>query len=115
MIFASDNDIFVSAASAWEIATKIRKGEQGKKGGLPPEAVVALDHERMWVEHGFESLPLRFAHGRLAGALPFAHKDPFDRMPIAQAMLEGMVLVSNDGEIRTFEDDRLQLLWEVEG
>jgi PIN domain nuclease of toxin-antitoxin system len=83
------NAIFLSAASAWEIATKIRLGK------LPRAAAVAPDMASVIVAQGFLPLPVSFAHGQTAGALRGSHKDPFDRMLMAQAMLDNMVLVSN--------------------
>jgi len=82
--------VFVSAASAWEIATKFRIGR------LPGVAAIAADLAGVLDAQGFISLPISFAHGQMAGALPGPLKDPFDRMLIAQAMLDDMVLVSNE-------------------
>jgi PIN domain nuclease of toxin-antitoxin system len=84
------NAIFVSAASAWEIATKFRIGK------LPGVAAIANDLGGALDAQGFASLPITFVHGQTAGALPGPLKDPFDRMLIAQAMLDRMVLVSNE-------------------
>jgi PIN domain nuclease of toxin-antitoxin system len=84
------NAVFVSAASAWEIATKFRIGK------LPGVAAVAGDLSAVLGAQGFVPLPVTFAHGQAAGALPGPLKDPFDRMLIAQAMLDRMVLVSNE-------------------
>lgn len=84
------NSVFVSAASAWEIATKFRLGK------LPGVATIAADLEGVLAAQGFVRLPISFAHGQAAGALPGPHKDPFDRMLVAQAMLDHMVLVSNE-------------------
>jgi PIN domain nuclease of toxin-antitoxin system len=85
-----DNSIFVSAASAWEIATKHRIGK------LPGVAAIVTDLDRAIVDQGFIGLPISLRHGQTAGALPGPHRDPFDRMLIAQAMLENLVLVSNE-------------------
>jgi PIN domain nuclease of toxin-antitoxin system len=84
------NDIFVSAASAWEIATKHRIGK------LPGVAAIVGDLERAAADQGFIGLPISLRHGQLAGALPGPHRDPFDRMLVAQAMLESLLLVSNE-------------------
>ena len=84
------NAIFVSAASAWEIAAKVRIGK------LSGAAAIAADLAAVLASQGFLSLPISFAHGQAAGALPGPRKDPFDRMLIAQAMQEGMALVSNE-------------------
>ena len=84
------NGVFVSAASAWEIATKHRLGK------LPGVAAVVADLDGAIAAQGFEALPIGVRHGQAAGALPGPHRDPFDRMLIAQAMLENLVLVSNE-------------------
>jgi PIN domain nuclease of toxin-antitoxin system len=82
--------IFVSAASAWEIATKHRLGK------LPGAAAIVPDIEGAVRGQGFEPLSVTMRHGQRAGALPGHHRDPFDRMLIAQAILEDCALVSND-------------------
>jgi PIN domain nuclease of toxin-antitoxin system len=84
------NEVFVSAASAWEMATKHRLG---KLPGIDP---IADDLEAAIAHQGFQALPINLRHGQVAGALPGPHRDPFDRMLIAQAMLENLVLVSNE-------------------
>ena len=84
------NEIFVSVASAWEMATKHRIG---KLPGLEP---IAADLEAAIAGQGFKALAITLRHGQVAGALPGSHRDPFDRMLIAQAMLEDFVLVSNE-------------------
>lgn len=96
------NDIFVSAASAWEIATKYRLGK------LPGVGTIVADLEGAVAGQGFGSLPITLRHGQVAGALPGAHRDPFDRMLIAQAMLENMLLVSNE---RAFDAYGVRRLW----
>ena len=85
-----NNDVFVSAVSAMEIATKHRLGK------LEGAARWAEGFEAELAAEGFEPLAVDVRHGRLAGAMLIAHKDPFDRLLIAQAMLEGMGLVSNE-------------------
>ena len=80
--------VFVSAASAWEIATKVRLGK------LPGAAFIAGDIGRFIADEGFRPLAVTVEHGQRAGALPGPIKDPFDRMLIAQAMLDGLYLVS---------------------
>jgi PIN domain nuclease of toxin-antitoxin system len=84
------NDVFVSAASAWEIATKHRIGK------LPIAAGIAANVERAVATQGFMELPVTIRDGQVAGGLPAIHKDPFDRMLIAQAVLDDLVLVSNE-------------------
>jgi PIN domain nuclease of toxin-antitoxin system len=96
------NDVFVSAASAWEIATKFRLGK------LPKAAAAVADLADVIAAQGFVPLPISLAHGRAVGALPGPHKDPFDRMLMAQAMLDDMVLVSNE---QRFDAYGVRRLW----
>ena len=83
-------DVFVSAASAWEISTKHRIGK------LPGVGAIVADLDATIAGQGFVGLPISLRHGQAAGSLPGPHRDPFDRMLIAQAMLEDLVLVSNE-------------------
>jgi PIN domain nuclease of toxin-antitoxin system len=96
------NTIFVSAASAWEIATKHRIGK------LPGVTSLAADIGGAIAGQGFAALPIRLQHGQLAGALPGPHGDPFDRMLIAQALLENLLLVSNE---TLFDDFGVHRFW----
>ncbi|MBV8187421.1 MAG: type II toxin-antitoxin system VapC family toxin [Alphaproteobacteria bacterium] len=101
-IEAAGSDTFISAASAWEIATKYRLGK------LPQAALVALDVASGIESQEFTPLPVSVLHGQAAGALPGPHRDPFDRMLVAQAMLEELVLVSNE---RLFDAYGVNRLW----
>ena len=94
--------VFFSAASAWEIATKHRLGK------LARAAILARDIAGAAQSQGFDELPIRLRHAQAAGELRAAHKDPFDRMLIAQAMLENLCLVSNEN---LFDDFGIQRLW----
>ena len=84
------NTVLVSAASAWEICTKVRIGK------LPTGQVLCNDFGDYLERFHFTPLPISVEHGRLAGRLPGLHKDPFDRMLAAQAIVEGVPLVTND-------------------
>jgi PIN domain nuclease of toxin-antitoxin system len=95
------NEVFISAASAWEIATKVRIGK------LPGAASVAADLAAIVAAQGFVALPITFAQGQMAGTLPGPHKDPFDRMLVAQAMADDMVLVSNEQRLDAYGVRRL--------
>jgi PIN domain nuclease of toxin-antitoxin system len=95
------NEIAVSAASAMEIATKFRIGK------LPGAALLARSFEEIIAEQGFAELPISVHHARLAGEMNIAHKDPFDRLLIAQAQVEDMVLVSNEALFDGFAVKRL--------
>ena len=82
------NEIFVSAASAWEVATKHRLGK------LPSAGPLAVDFAREVRAQGFAPLPISLEHGQVAGALVTDIRDPFDRMLAAQAREEKLALVS---------------------
>lgn len=84
------NQVFVSAATGWEIAIKRAIGTLRIEGE---------DLDSLVEEEGFAHLPITFFHGIQAGALPQHHKDPFDRMLVAQAQAEGMTLLTADAEI----------------
>ena len=96
-----DNDVFVSAASAWEIATKHHLGK------LPGAEAVALDIVGTIDDQGFDELPIRVEEAARAGALPRVHRDPFDRMLIAQAMTHNLLLVSIEARFDQYGVDRL--------
>ncbi len=85
-----ENDKLISAASAWEIATKHRIGK------LPEAEEAALDMTGAIARQGFEELAVTVAEGARAGGLPGPLRDPFDRMLIAQALTRDLVLVSTE-------------------
>jgi PIN domain nuclease of toxin-antitoxin system len=95
------NSVAVSAASAMEVATKFRLGKLAKA------ALLANDFEAIVAAQGFAELAITVRHARRAGEMNIAHKDPFDRLLIAQAQTEGMVLVSNEALFDTFAVQRL--------
>lgn len=84
------NVILVSAASAWEVATKYRLGK------LPGADEIAPDIAGAIADQDFEDLPITVTDAARAGALPGHHRDPFDRMLIAQAQARSLVLISNE-------------------
>jgi PIN domain nuclease of toxin-antitoxin system len=84
--------VFVSAATIWEI--EIKRALDRLKA--PQDTATLVD------DSGFERLAIDFEHAREAGRLPLLHGDPFDRMLIAQARLEGMTLVTADETIRRY-------------
>jgi len=97
------NDIFVSAASAWEISTKRRIGK------LPDTDSLSCGFEDIIRSQGFLPLPVTLeSDGEAGGALPGLHKGPFDRLLIAQAISEGLVFVSNE---RLFDSYGVRRLW----
>lgn len=95
------NDVFVSAATAWEIVTKHRLGK------LPGATAIAVDVGAYVADQGFLELAISLDHGQVAGALPGPHRDPFDRMLIAQATRENLVLVSNETAFDAYGVKRL--------
>ena len=96
------NSIYVSAASVWEIATKNRLGKLSIGNKL------MADLDGSIASQGFTGFSISVRHGQRAGALPGPHRDPFDRMLIAQAMIEDFVLVSNE---RSFDAYGVKRLW----
>jgi len=86
----TDNVVLISAASAWEITTKARIGK------LPGALEVAEDVAGAVAGQGFAALEITILHAQRAGRLPGGHRDPFDRMLIAQAQLEDVPIVSNE-------------------
>ena len=96
-----DNEVFISAASAWEIATKYRLGR------LPGAALIAADIAGAVASQGFTELPISIRDGQAAGGLPAVHKDPFDRVLIAQAVTAGMEIVSNEALFDAYAIPRL--------
>ena len=95
------SSVWVSAASAWEITTKYRIGK------LPGVHPIINTLEAEILRENFQLLDIRFAHGCLAGSLKHDHRDPFDRMLIAQALLENLALVSNESLFDAFGVSRV--------
>jgi len=92
-IALAGNQVFVSAVTVWEIAIKRASGKLIY--GRPVKK--AID------EQGFLPLPITVEHAEWAGALPQLHRDPFDRLLVAQAQLEGLVLVTVDEQISRYQ------------
>jgi PIN domain nuclease of toxin-antitoxin system len=87
------NRIYVSAASAWEIATKTRIGK------LPSGSHILEAWQERLAKDGFSELPISTRHAIKAGLLPGAHRDPFDRMLAAQGLLEALPILTSDPQI----------------
>ena len=83
-----ENDVLISAASAWEVATKHRLGK------LPSAEMLALDISGAIASQDFKELPITVEDAARAGALPGLHRDPFDRMLIAQTLSRNLLLIS---------------------
>lgn len=95
------NPAFASAASVWEAATKFRLGKFA-------EAALLVDNPRkILTSLEIEAIPVSIEHARLAGSLVHPHKDPFDRMLAAQALLDGLTVVSIDPIFGEFAVTRL--------
>ena len=94
--------VFVSAASAWEIATKVRLGRlTGYRDMVPRFGELASSAD-------LRHLPVTHRHGLRAGSYPMKHRDPFDRILAAQAELESLTLVTSD---EAFQNFPVQVLW----
>jgi len=101
MIADPANEIFVSAASAWEIAAKHRLGR------MPEAAVLTADAAGIIAEQGFTELPVSIRHAQIAGSLPALHPDPFDRVLAAQAIVSDLAIVSDDAVFDAYGVTRL--------
>lgn len=102
LIADETHEVFVSAASAWEMATKYRLGR------LPLPELAAFDMAGAIAGQGFRELRIGVQDASLAERLPGPHRDPFDRMLIAQALAHGLVLVSRDA---VFDDYGANRIW----
>ena len=89
LIVDSSNDIFVSVATIWELAVKASLGKLKTSGSLT-ELITQLDRQSI------DLLPILPGHVLQVATLPFHHRDPFDRMLIAQAQVEFMSVISYD-------------------
>jgi PIN domain nuclease of toxin-antitoxin system len=101
IIEESDTVVFISAASGWELAIKTQIGKF-------KSAQLVKGLEKEIEKEGFIELPVSLKHALLAGSLDSAHKDPFDRLLIAQAQVEEVPIVSND---KVFDRFSVRRLW----
>jgi len=96
------NEVYVSAATVWEISIKAALGRLE----LP------ADHDSLWIaelrSNGFRPLPVGIAHAVGVRDLPLHHRDPFDRLLVVQALFEGLTLVSDDQALQAYA---VPLLW----
>ncbi len=92
-IASPTNQVYVSAVTVWEIAIKRASGKlnYGRSVGKAIE------------EHGFQPIPITVEQAEWAGGLPQLHRDPFDRLLVAQAQLEGLILVTADEQILRYQ------------
>lgn len=93
-----DTAIWVSAASVWEISIKHALGQR-RSDAMPISGKAAL---AAFAGTGFDILAITGPHATTAGDLPLLHADPFDRMLVAQAMLEGLVLITHDRKLSAY-------------
>ncbi len=100
-IVATDATIFVSPASLWEIAIKISLGKYAL-----PEPFISF-WERQMQFNDFTFLPISIAQAAQIVNLPFHHRDPFDRLIIAQALVEGLPVVSSDSMFDRYNVERI--------
>jgi PIN domain nuclease of toxin-antitoxin system len=97
-----NNVVLVSAASAWEIATKVRIGK------LPGAVEVAERFVEVVRKQDFDLLSISAEHAKRAGLFPGEHRDPFDRMLMAQSQIENLALISNE---QLFEEFGVRRVW----
>jgi PIN domain nuclease of toxin-antitoxin system len=99
---ADDSELYVSAATAWELATKHRIGKLPGAEAFLPDFAELLEESRM------RPMRVELIHALEAGGLPGLHRDPFDRLFIAQAMREDLGVVTAD---RVFKEYGLKVIW----
>lgn len=100
LIEDSDNEILISAASAWELAIKVASG---KLDALS----LTLDLPRHMAEDGFSELSIAISHATRAGLLPLHHRDPFDRLIVAQAQDLNIAVLSSDRLLDLYDVKRI--------
>lgn len=101
-IAAADTDVLVSPATIWEMAIKVRLGKYTVPGPFGPFMEAQLAANR------FRLLPIEVRHAALLASMPFHHRDPFDRLIVAQALAESIGVVSVDA---TFDSYGVSRLW----
>lgn len=102
LLQSQEHEVYLSAASAWEIVIKHGLGKL--EIPLPPEKYIPSRLELL----GHQSLPISLQHVTRVGQLPLHHKDPFDRVLIAQAHEEGMALLTADSTLRQYQ---VEMVW----
>ena len=103
LLTAPENALFFSAASIWEIVIKRSLGREDFR--VDPDRL-----EKMLVSHGYNELPITAEHALRVETLPLLHKDPFDRLLLAQARAEGMLLLTVDASILQYQESTLNAL-----
>jgi PIN domain nuclease of toxin-antitoxin system len=98
MLTDASNEVLLSAAVVWEVAIKQSLGKLDAPDGF----------SAMLIDGGATPLPVSIEHARAVGSLPWHHRDPFDRLLVAQATLENAVVVSSDDRLRAYD---VQVAW----
>ncbi|HDL86113.1 MAG TPA: type II toxin-antitoxin system VapC family toxin [Candidatus Acetothermia bacterium] len=96
------NELFLSAASGWEMAIKARLGKLKL-----PDHLERFVHDQLAI-NGIESFPVQMAHALRVQVLPDYHRDPFDRLLVAQAQLENLPILTRDQEIARYQ---VETIW----
>ncbi len=102
LIESLKTEVYVSAASVWEVSTKVRLGK------LPQAVAFSAEFAENLQRIGFLELPITIHHAQRAGQLPGPHRDPFDRILIAQSQAENMSIVSNE---KIFDQYGIHRVW----
>jgi PIN domain nuclease of toxin-antitoxin system len=100
LLISSENSLFFSAASIWEVIIKLGLGREDFK--VDPYRL-----RKMLIVHGYTELPVTAEHALKVNSLPLLHKDPFDRLLLAQARVEGMLLVTCDAAVSQYQESVL--------
>ncbi|MGC4012158.1 MAG: type II toxin-antitoxin system VapC family toxin [Pseudomonas sp.] len=95
LILAEETELFFSAASIWEISIKASL----KRADFPYDSSVV---RKALLDNGYGELPITGEHSIFVGSLPALHADPFDRMLVAQANVEGMLLITHDSKLEGY-------------
>lgn len=99
----AESVLFLSAASIWEISIKVAVGKLDLPE--PPERYIVA----RLVANRIDALPIQPLHAIRAAALPMHHRDPFDRMLVAQAQIEGLELMTRDDDVLRYEVETLRI------
>jgi len=100
LLTTPENSLFFSAASIWEIVIKLGLGREDFK--IDPYRL-----RKMLVVHGYAELPVTAEHALKVHLLPYLHKDPFDRLLLAQARVEGLLLLTSDAAVSQYQESVL--------
>ena len=102
LLTASENSLFFSVASIWEIVIKRGLGREDFK--VNPQRL-----RKMLIAHGYTEMPIAAEHVFAIETLPFLHRDPFDRLLVAQARVEGMLLLTADATVSQYRESVLPI------